>query len=452
MAQSLKGFADFCATLKTDTKQVFKLQSFQKRVLRGFFAGVIELVILLPKKNGKTTLLGALALYHLRIVEDAECIVVAHSRDQAMVLFRQAAGLVRRAGLEDEFRVMEGTREIRRGRGRIRVLAADAATADGVIPTLALVDELHRHPSGELYGILADGLGPRGGQMITISTAGWDEESPLGLLRKKAYGLPSFIREGAYSYAVSSDGTFEFHEWCLDPGADLSDMYLVKEANPAPWHTVKALTRRHNSPAMTPARWARFGCGVWTFGEMPWLEASEWDVLAVDIGGAVPGDEVCVHVSFSGESGAIALVSPRDGGAVAVTAEIAEKTSLGQIERRLEELARLYQVREVSYDPQEFRRSAELLTERGLPMFETPHSAERVSIVSVTLHRLVKEKLLRHDGNEQLREHVLRGTTKESERGWRFVKSPKTRGLIALAMACHRATEIPADTPGFMAL
>ena len=50
--------------------------------------------------------------------------------------------------------------------GRIRVLAADVDTADGVIPTLALVDELHRHASAGLYGVFRDGLGPRDGQMV----------------------------------------------------------------------------------------------------------------------------------------------------------------------------------------------------------------------------------------------------------------------------------------------
>ena len=44
------------------------------------------------------------------------------------------------------------------------MLAADEATADGVIPTLALVDELHRHRSAGLYGVFRDGLGPRTGR------------------------------------------------------------------------------------------------------------------------------------------------------------------------------------------------------------------------------------------------------------------------------------------------
>jgi hypothetical protein len=94
-----------------------------------------------------------------------------------------------------EIRLKDGTKD----GPRVRVLAADATTADGVIPTLALVDELHRHPSGELYGVFMDGLGPRDGRMITISTAGATQDSPLGLLRKKALELEGCLRDEARS-------------------------------------------------------------------------------------------------------------------------------------------------------------------------------------------------------------------------------------------------------------
>jgi phage terminase large subunit-like protein len=104
---------------------------------------------LLPKKNGKSTLLAALALFHLITTPDAECVVGAASRDQATILYDQAAGFVRRSpGLDERVHVKRGYREIQsRATRRIRVLAADVDTADGVIPTLALVDELHRHKS-----------------------------------------------------------------------------------------------------------------------------------------------------------------------------------------------------------------------------------------------------------------------------------------------------------------
>jgi Phage Terminase len=112
------------------------------------------------------------------------------------------------------------------------VLASDEDTADGVIPTLAIVDELHRHKSSALYGVFRDGLG-RKGRMITISTAGDDEESPLGLMREKAYQL-EVKRDGAYRFARSPDGGYVMHEWALEPGQDLRDLELVKTGQPRP--------------------------------------------------------------------------------------------------------------------------------------------------------------------------------------------------------------------------
>jgi phage terminase large subunit-like protein len=54
---------------------------------------------------------------------------------------------------------------------RIQIFAADASTGDGVIPTLALVDELHRHKTLGLYRTWGE-AGEARRQMIVISTAG----------------------------------------------------------------------------------------------------------------------------------------------------------------------------------------------------------------------------------------------------------------------------------------
>lgn len=451
MAYSLQHFAAFCSRLMLDVGRPLKLQPFQRKMLREFFGGAVETVIIIPKKNGKTTLLGALALYHVTYVPEAECVIGAASRDQATILFNQAAGLIRRSGTPQakgksvyvlnkvEYELRSGTREIRCNGGRIRVLPADVTTIDGVIPTLALVDELHRHPSAELYGVFRDGLGPRNGQMITISTAGWTPESPLGQLRKLAHDLEGFTREGAYNHAASKAGSFVLHEWCLENTDDLGDMKLVKTANPAPWHTIRALRQRYDSPSTTPAQWARFACGVWTFGEEPWIAPADWDGMKVDIGRVEPGEEVWVAV----EGGAVAIVAQRDTEAIAATAQYVPNT-FADVEAAVWRVHERYQVREVCYDRVGFQRSAELLAERGIPMLEVPHSPERLSMASATLNRLVEGGLLRHDGNPELRADVLRGTTKETERGWRFVKSVNTSGLIALAVACHQATSAAA--------
>jgi phage terminase large subunit-like protein len=453
---SLAAFSRFCEGLTLDNGKSMKLETFERQILREHFGGSQEVVILLPKKNYKTTLMAALALFHLRVVGDAECVIAAASRDQAGILFNQAVGLVRRSKMDDVYAIRTGYREIRlqdpdnpRQKfagggppGRIRVLAADAATADGVIPTLALVDELHRHPSGELYGVFRDGLDARAGRMITISTAGVGEDSPLGALRDQAYKFPTFSRKGKKSFAVSEDGSFVFHEWCLDDDDDRADMRLVKKVNPAKHHTVDSLRRRFTSPSMTPGRWARFACGVWTGAEEPWLEAGVWDNLIVDIGRVKEGEAVWAAVS-AGANPAIVLAAPRDGEAAAVRSFIWEgEVSLAVLENWLLDLTDTYDLREVAFDRVEFQRSAELLEARGLPMVEIPHSPERLSIVSQTLHRLISQGDLAHDGDAVLRAQVMGAVTKETERGWRLLKSPQSRALIAMAVAVHQATQV----------
>src|SRR5688572_10130791 len=162
-------FAEFCAKLRLENGEPMVLFDEQRTMLSDYFAGVRETMILIPKKNGKSSLLAALGLYRLCEYDNVNCAIAAASRDQAMVLFDQMKGFVQRSDWlveEREVTVLRGYREIRRGdqrnfTGLIKVSAADADTADGWLGDLAMVDELHRARSSDLYGVFRDGLGPR---------------------------------------------------------------------------------------------------------------------------------------------------------------------------------------------------------------------------------------------------------------------------------------------------
>jgi hypothetical protein len=412
-------------------------------------------VILVPKKNGKTTLLAALALFHLRVVNEAEVIIVAASREQAGVLFEQAVGFIRRSDLEDIYAVRPGYREIRlhgpegprqktAGAGssgsRIRVLAADADTADGVIPTLALVDELHRHRSSDLYDILRYGLTPRQGQMITISTAGTRMDSPLGRLREMALEMPGIVRRGVHLVAANEARSFVLHEYALRPEDGHTDIRLVKRANPAPWHTPETLREELNSPSTTPGAWMRYVCGIWTEGDEPAIDAALWDRLAVDLGHVEEGEDVTI-AAHVGETAWIAIVALRSSDRLACQVlHIGEDRSGVKVEARLLELAERYNVQQVAHPRTTFMRSAEILQAAGLPTQETPYSPQRIAIISATFNRLLNAGLLMHDGDPVLRAQVLAATSKETETGWRYVLSPRSAALITLANACHQAT------------
>jgi phage terminase large subunit-like protein len=448
----LEGFALFCAVLG------FELHPYERIMLGGHFGGVVETVIIVPKKNGKTTLLAALALYHLFMVAQALCVIGASSRDQATYLFRQAGGMVQDAGLSEVFDVKPGYREIRIANGRLKVLAADATTVDGVIPTLALVDELHRHPSGDLYGVLRGGLeGAGGGQMVTISTAGYRADSPLGKLRAAAYELPGFTRAGAYNHVVSPDGSFELHEWCLLPEDDPHDMELVKTANPAPWKTLQTLQTLHDSPTTSPWWWLRYACGIWTEGEEPWIQPQEWDRLLRPELKFEAGEPVWlgVDIGTTRDSTAVVTVAKRGEGLLAQARVFLPPKggtlSLELVEGYIREVARTFSVRSIAYDPSGFGRSAEILLAEGYPLRKYAQSPEAMTLATQTLYYLIQAGQLFHNGDRVLRAHVLAGITKQTERGFRLVKERRggrmIDALIALEMACQVATEGAATAP-----
>ena len=114
-ARELDGFARFCEQLVLEDGTPMRLEPFQRLLLGDYFAGVRETLVLLSKKNGKTTMLAALALFHLLLVDDAMVVIAAASRDQATILYDQAVGFVRRTPhLQRRLITKRGYREIRK--------------------------------------------------------------------------------------------------------------------------------------------------------------------------------------------------------------------------------------------------------------------------------------------------------------------------------------------------
>jgi hypothetical protein len=187
----LDRFCGFAERFLTDEAgRPIVVERFQRQILAYYFDGARETVVLLSKKNGKTSLFAALALWHLITVPFADVAILAASRDQAGKLLQQLTGYIKRAEeLRRELRITQRVVHCDRTNGKVAVMAADSDTLDGWGGTLALVDELARHKSEENFGLLRDGLGPRDGRLIAFSTAGDDEDSALGRLRASAHEI-----------------------------------------------------------------------------------------------------------------------------------------------------------------------------------------------------------------------------------------------------------------------
>jgi phage terminase large subunit-like protein len=382
-------------------------------------------------------------------------------------LFNQAKGLVRRSsrsgkGSKDKdriiggkwpVRVLYGTREIQSSLddGFIRVLAADANTADGVIPTLVLVDELHRHKSAELYTVLRDGLGPRDGRLVCISTAGDSDDSPLGQLRAKARSLPGLVRVDAYHY-VNHDG-FAWHEWALDEDDDVEDMDVVKTANPAPWHLPELLGQRFARPSTKIWEWKRFACGIWTFGEESAIGEKEWRACA-DPAAVIPGgsDGVIVGVDIGRRHDTTAVIAVwRPEPDVPARVEVIDiivppgdgtATPEDRIWEAFEQAVDKWPNCTFVFDP---KLGGDLFAER----LEREYPNARVStfeqqpgplaLMAQQLSDGIAGGRIAHPDDTTLNRHVLAGAARQVGEKWRFAK-PRRKdvaidGLIALAMA-----------------
>src|SRR5947208_11875126 len=77
----------FCSSaqrfLTTEQGRPLVIEGFQRQILADYFDGARETVVLLSKKNGKTSLFAGIAVWHVVTVPFADVAILAASRDQA---------------------------------------------------------------------------------------------------------------------------------------------------------------------------------------------------------------------------------------------------------------------------------------------------------------------------------------------------------------------------------
>jgi phage terminase large subunit-like protein len=285
---TVEHFREWALKLELDTGEPWVVEDFFCDYLEDFFAGEVgaplypETWLLVPEGNAKTTSMAGLAIYHAEHVRYARALWAASARDQAEIGYLQMEGFVDRSRrLQALFRCHPGYRRIKcLGNGSsIQIFAADDRTGDGPIPTLCLVDELHRHRNLKLYRTWRGKLLKRGGQMATFSTAG-EPGSEFERTRDTIRATATERRQKGSHLRVVSGGVC-MHEWAVGEKADIEDMEVVKAANPFSGLSIPALRVKWDSPTMTRAHWSRFVCNRPTRSDMAAITDEEWSQAGV---------------------------------------------------------------------------------------------------------------------------------------------------------------------------
>lgn len=252
----------FCLKYLTHTKapftnQPFVLLDWQMDVLRSLFdtykpnglRQYNEAYIELPRKQGKTAFIAAVALYFLICGDIGEEIYVAAStRDQAGLLYNAIADFVyNNTALQKDIAIYKNrTIECKRKRSTLRVLSRDADSAHGLNPSIAICDELHTFPDSELFDVLKTGQLARPNRLlVSITTAGFNKQSFC--YKKHEYA------EGVADGSIN-DPHFYGKIYGLRDGDDWTDEAVWYRVNPSLGHTVgidamrAAFIQAKNSP------------------------------------------------------------------------------------------------------------------------------------------------------------------------------------------------------------
>lgn len=176
----------------------FELLPWQQFAFAGIFGWkwaetgtrVTKNVLIMPvRKNGKTTLMAAIALVMCTIDGEngAECDFIANSRAQATLGFNACKNLAE--SLDPRKMVYQRYRDtikVPHTKSVIQVLCSDSMTLDGYNSSCTLIDEMHAAKDWELYNVMKSSQGMRL-QPLTIvcTTAGFLLDGfPLYEMRK----------------------------------------------------------------------------------------------------------------------------------------------------------------------------------------------------------------------------------------------------------------------------
>jgi len=426
-----RDFARFCRLIGLN------LQTWQRDIVDEALAPRRELVVLIPRGNGKTTLMAALGLFQLLRDPHAAIVCAAASREQAGHLFDKARGFAL-ANTEVRARLTITRRDLRTvSDGRLLVVSADAEKQLGWDPSLIFLDELCAHRDADLYTNLRTSLVKRpDAKLITISTAGVGADSPLGQLRQRALALPEVYREGTFTRAAGTG--LAMLEWALP---DEWDLERAHEANPATWVTPERLEEQRE--AVHESAFRRFHANQWTAAESYWLPPGAWQACVADYT-IDPGEPVWVGVDVGGSRAASAVVWLTED--LRVGCEVFQGTeAVLAVQERVRRLAEEQDVRAVYFDPWRFQQAALELEQGRLTVVEFPQSHSRMVPASERLYAAIVEGRLQHPNDPDLNRHVAAAVAKDTPRGWRLDKSNRNAqidAVVALAMALEGVTSM----------
>jgi len=240
-----------------------------------------EVLVYIPRKNGKTTAFGAIpALISLYVDPEkrSQNFCCAADTEQAALNFRHAAYMVEQnpkmLNKLQSGRVRHGTKFMQHNNGRtLKVLSSVADTKHGLSPNYVGVDEVHAHANSELIDVMVTGTAARSNPLILYTTtADYDRPSTCNELHRRGRSV---------CQGLQSDPSFLPIIYEAQPDDDWNNPAVWKKANPNfgisinERYFTKEIQRVKNNPQLLN-RFLRLHLNVKTAVETSWIYPHVW--------------------------------------------------------------------------------------------------------------------------------------------------------------------------------
>lgn len=394
-----------------------------------------RVVLIVPRKNAKSTMAAAAGVYMFCADGEhgAEVYSGATTERQAWEVFSPARLMVKKSpALRNKYgiEVLAKSLSIPANASKFEPIIGDPG--DGASPTLGIVDEYHEHKTDKQFDTLETGMGARDQpMMLVITTAGDNIAGPCYALQERAQQMLEGTRPADDLFALI---------YTVDPDDDWQDEAALRKANPNYGVSVGAefLKTRQTEAMVSPRKQAIFKTkhlNIWVQSREAYFDVqryskaaqpnvkpedfTDWDcMLAIDL--AEKRDLTALELVFREPD----VENPRYAhfgkyycpqGTVSLPendhfAEWVEQGLLietpGDVtdDRMIREdaldLCRLFDVREVVFDPWHSRQMALELSEEGLTCVEYRNSPSNMNEPMRELDALITDGRMIHPGDK----------------------------------------------------